>query len=454
MNPIPNPGTKRSQSEPPRPARSWVWAIATLLVLAGLGGVLWKFRSPPASVAANAVSAPPAVGAFDRPQSRGEADGAAQELPPATPVPPPVPDPAEPPPAVLATPAPIPAMPVDPAMSGLVAGLVNLRGTNALTPELIQAWKGNLEKLVQSGAAAVPAISAFLAGNQDSVFDTETTRALGFRTARLAALDALRQIGGPEAIALMDQTLGETKSPRELAALAWNLDGLTEGQYREKALTAARAALARSATETASDVDVAPLFEVFQKYGGAANVPELEQATGRWKYYAVATLANLPEGAGVASLVRMADPTLNEGNRLAALQMLAQLAVQSPEARQSLLSQVGGNQIAPNFWAYLNAPLAGDEFFPVDAVLTKYPNVGSWSDIKSTRINYGNQSFYTLPGDAVQTVDGINQRLAVLDQFLAVATEPAGQQSLQQAKDALARRLSGLAANPAPVPSR
>ena len=333
-------------------------------------------------------------------------------------------------------------------MSSLVNGLLLRGGTNALTAEGVQAWKTNYQQLVQSGAAAMPALRAFLAENQDTVFDTETARALGQRSARLAAFDALQQIGGPEAIALLDQTLGETKAPREIAALAWNLEDMAAGQYREKILAAARSVLAQTSPAASLGTDVAPLFEVFQKYGDTSLVPELEQAIGRWKYYATAALANLPDSAGVPALLRMADPAANSGNRLAALEALTGLAAQNVDARTFIIGQVGGKQIPANFWPYLSARLAGEQTYPVDGVLTKYPNVQSWSDIRSTKIAYGNQNFYTLPGEAVQTAEGISQQLTLLDQLTTLGGGPESLQALQQARDRLNQRLSRLTAAP------
>jgi hypothetical protein len=333
-------------------------------------------------------------------------------------------------------------------MSSLATGLSRLGGTNALTAEALQAWKTNFQQLVQSGPAAIPALRAFLVQNQETMFDPEAARALGQRSARLAAFDALRQIGGPEAIALLDQTLGETKVPREIAALAGNLEAVAEGQYRERILAAARSALAQTPPSQAPAVDVAPLFEVFQKYGDASLVPELEQAAGRWKYYATAALANLPDSAGVPALLRMADPAASSGNRLAALAVLTQLAAENADARLFIISQVGGQTIPGNFWPYLNSPLAGEQTYPIDGVLTKYPNVQSWSDLKSTRIVAGNQSFYTLPGAAVQTPEGISQRLVLIDQLMAVSGDPTAQQTLQQARDKLNLRLARLTAAP------
>jgi len=53
----------------------------------------------------------------------------------------------------------------------------------------------------------------------------------------------------------------------------------------------------------------------------------------QWNYYAVIALAQLPDGAGVPSLIRMAQ----EENGYGPLQMLAQLASDNPDARTALL---------------------------------------------------------------------------------------------------------------------
>ena len=450
-NRAPNGSPEPAQERSPRASRAAVIVVAVSCLLACLGALVWLMQPNPATTdeATPPADAPSADGvlkpkSFARLRAPGEADGAAAPAEPAA---------LSSPPAVVAPPPqppPVATGPVDPAMSSLVSGLLLRGGTSALTTEGVQAWKTNYQQLVQSGAAAMPALRAFLAENQDTVFDTETARALGQRSARLAAFDALQQIGGPEAIALLEQTLGETKAPREIAALAWNLEDMAAGQYREKILAAARSVLGQTSPVVSSGTDVAPLFEVFQKYGDASLVPELEQATGRWKYYATAALANLPDSAGVPVLLRMADPAANSGNRLAALEALTGLAAQNADARTFIIGQVGGKQIPANFWPYLSARLAGEQTYPADGVLTKYPNVQSWSDIKTTKIVYGNQNFYTLPGEAVQTAEGISQQLTLLDQLTSLGGGPESQQALQQARDRLNQRLARLATAPPP----
>ena len=439
-----------SKSPPPSPAgsRLSVIVVAAACLILGVGALGWRLASRPSSLSEALPSAVAAAEEEPQPKGLSRLRSPGAETPAAA-----VPQPETTPAPTVAAVAPLlpnPAAtePVDPIMGNLVTGLARLGGTNALTLEAIQAWRTNFQQLVLSGPAAVPALRAFLAQNQESLFDAETMRTLGVRSARLGAFEALRQIGGPESIDLLDQTLGETKTPREVAALAGILDSMAEGQYREKGLAAARSALAQIPAGQPQTVDVAPLFEVFQQFGDAALVPELEQAAGRWKYYATSALANLPDSAGVPALLRMAEPAGNSGNRLAALEELTRLATQNDEARQFLLRQVGTGQIPANLWPYLNAPLAGEEQYPVEGVLTKYPPVQSWSDVKSTRIVSGNQCFYTLPGPTLQTADGINQRLALLDQLGAIAGEPAARQTLQQAREKLIQRLNRLATAP------
>jgi hypothetical protein len=439
MNPNRNHETKPSAAEPSAHSRPLIWVLGGALLLAGCFGAYWKLN----------LAKPDAAGLSQPADGGGNVGHAPARVEPPAHNPGSVADSAPPPVIPPAPAAPTAAAPaadavVDPAMRGLVAGLITLSASNSLSPEQVQAWSTNFSQLVQAGAGALPALRAFLAENRDVVFDTESARALGFRSARLAAFDALRQIGGADAIALMDQTLTETKTPREIAVLAWNLNGLTDGQYREQALAAARRALATASAGAGAAQDMAPIFEVFQHYGDAGVTGDLEQAANRWKDYAMSTLASLPEHAGVPALIRMANTVGGGETRLAALQMLAQVAVNNADARSSLLGQMSGGQIPPGFWAYLSSPLAGDQLYPVDAILTKYPNVSSWNDVKSTHINFGNQNYYSLPGDAVQTADGINLRLGLLDQCLAATTDPAARQALQQASETLNRRLAQL----------
>ena len=415
------------------------WLVAAVLLLC-LGAGFWHLRSRPSASVAELATSGPVTRETTNQSGPAPATPAIEPNPVAEPL--------------LATSKPLasansPAAPtrlpsvMDPAISALAQGLAALAGTNGLmTAEAVQAWRMNLQRLVRGGNATVPALESFLAQKQDLVFDPDTARALGYRSARLAAFDALRQIGSPEATLLLDQTLGTTGSPREIAALAYELDQLAQGQYRDKALARTRELLAASAGGRDPAMDVAPLFEVFQHYGDASVVNDLVSASSQWKYYAVSALANLPEDVGLPALVQMADPDAGTGDRLIALTLLAQLASGNQTAREAFLGQVASRRIPATYWPYLNSPLAGDQYYPADGVILAYPTVRSWSDIKSTHINFGNQNFYQLPSDASLTLDGIQRRIAFLDelQTAGAASDPAAAQTLRLARETLMSR--------------
>lgn len=328
--------------------------------------------------------------------------------------------------------------PVDPAIHALVVGLKSLGGTNALTAESVAAWRTNFALLVQSGPAGVAALKGFLDEKIDFPFSSEAWQELGYSSARVAAIDALRQIGGHEAIAVMENLLGSTQTPREVALLARNLEEAQPGAYRQQALAAARSGLQAAAQANSPNVDVAPLFEVFQHYGDASAVADLERATKPWNYYATIALADLPDGAGIPSILRMAETGSN--SRILSLEMVAQLAPNNQVVKEFLLAQAADNKIPANLWVYLSGPLAGDQYFPVDSAITAYPQIQSRSDVRTTRIFSGNQNVYMLPGYLSMTPDELAARTALVEQLLQSAKDPAAQQALQRARDTLARR--------------
>ncbi len=346
--------------------------------------------------------------------------------------------------APVRAPSPVLSMPVDPAMGNLVKGLMSLSGTNAaITPENVEAWRSNFQQLVQGGTAALPAIHAFLQHKVDYPFTGEVAQALGQGSARLAAFDALRQIGGPDAAAVMESALSSTTAPKEIAMLARDLDDAAPGEYRDQILAAARNGLEAARTEKDPNLDVAPLFEVYQHYGDASAVPDLEKATGQWKYYATVALADLPEGSGIPSLLKMAG---GSGDRVVALEMVAQLAPENPTVREFLTSQVANKQIPANLWPYLVSPLSGDQYFLSDSAITRLPEVRSTSDIKTTHINYGNQNLYTLPGEQNMDPEALQQRMALVDDLLKITSDPPAVQALQRAQEKLVKYSNRLAA--------
>src|SRR5262245_17749507 len=79
------------------------------------------------------------------------------------------------------------------------------------SPEQAAQWQTNFAQLIRQGATGVAAIREFLGKNVDYDFLAISGEALfGYATMRTALFDALRQIGGPEALEVTLQTLQAT----------------------------------------------------------------------------------------------------------------------------------------------------------------------------------------------------------------------------------------------------
>jgi len=245
----------------------------------------------------------------------------------------------------------------------------------------------------------------------------------------------LKQIGGPEAVALSRETLQVTADPMEIAMLARNLETLDPGQHREEALNAAREALAQAATATGQLGDVGPLFAVLQTYGDASVLADLEKTLPQWDYYATMALAGLPDGIGLPTLIhQMQDPehagTANNNFRF---QILAQLAGQYPEAGAALLDQARLNQISDSGWRKIAIGLASDQYQLTNPLLNiNYPPVAT-PGLKSYHIHSGNQNFFSTPILESGSGEQIAQRVALINQLLGATSNPTAVQSLNGA---------------------
>src|SRR5207237_691681 len=101
-----------------------------------------------------------------------------------------------------------------------------------------------------------------------------------------------------------------------------------------------------------------------------------------------------------------------------ALQMLAQMAPQYPDAAAALVEQAKQGQIPDRAWSKIVEGLAGDQYQlgkpPTDVVNPNLPPVG----LKTYHIASGNQNFYSLPFNAIGTPDQATQRRELLDQLM------------------------------------
>jgi hypothetical protein len=307
------------------------------------------------------------------------------------------------------------------------------------TSEQAVEWKQNLQQLVQQGASGVPAIIEFLKQNKDLDFGSGVSQALGYASARQAMFDALTQIGGPEAISGILQTLQTTAEPREIALLSQNLEKLEPEQHRQEELEAARQVLATASARKLEASDVAPLFEVLQKYGGPAVITELEQAAKHWSYYGTIALAQLPDGAGIPGLISIAqDPKTANGAREAAFQMLAQVFPQSPEARAVLLQQARSGAISEYAWRIMAPVLAGDQVGLLNSAFEDHQGLIGARGLRTTRTS-DNQSYFVLPSNL--TPDQVAERTALIDELLVATADATAREVLEQSKNRLTTQL-------------
>jgi hypothetical protein len=323
----------------------------------------------------------------------------------------------------------------------LVANLTQLDlSQGPLTAEQAAHWKGNLLQLIQQGEAAVPAIQEFLELNRD--WDLGTANPLGYPSLRVALLDALEQIGNAPSQSLLLQTLQTTAVPSEIARMARALERQAPGQFLQEIRMAVRETLAQAAAGQMGGWDMGPLFQALQSHGSASEVPDLEKSASKWNYYSALALANLPSGAGIPALVRLAQDstgTGTTGTRGAALEALAQVAVQCPTASAGLIELARSGQLPEKSWIAAAAALEGTRYSIRDNGLDNPPpSVGA--GVKNYHLARSNQHFYSTPAWGGMSNEQIQQRLAIIDQLLAAYPSAAVAQALQSARASLETR--------------
>jgi hypothetical protein len=332
-----------------------------------------------------------------------------------------------------------PAQPAElaPLVRQLFPGLTNLDLSHGITGEQAVQFRQGFQALAAQGAPALPAIREFLDRNLDLAFGPEAADSAGAASLRAGLLDALRQIGGPEALDLSREVLRNTTDPLEIALLARNLEEAAPGQYTQEAVDAARNALATLVQDHATNVDAAPLFQALQTYGGTAVTEDLARAASQWNYYAAIALADLPSGQGIPALIQLAqDPAgLETGANKFTLQMLAQVACKYPDAAAALVELAARNQITDAAWLSVAGGLGGDQYQFSRQLPQNTLAVPPGSSATISTSAGGSQTFYGVPLSADGPAADSNQRLAVIDQLLAAsANNPAAVAALQRAR--------------------
>lgn len=319
----------------------------------------------------------------------------------------------------------------------MLAGEAGL-GSN---PDKVREWKTALDSLLEQGKPGLAAIREFLARNEDIELGWEQARTLGAPSLRAAVIDVIGRIGGAEALGLALNTLKQTADPREVGLLARALESMVPGERRAEILSASRETLAMALRGEIPDRDVGPLFEVFGNFGGSEAVADLEKAAADWPSYATAALGQLPDGAGVAALARMAD---GEGNHhLPALEVLAGISARSPEARNALIGLLGGDRVPAGAWPYLSQALAGDETQVADSVFQRVTQRAAPMGVRTRHVSQGNQTLFMMPTLDTLTVDQVGQQMALLDECVrAAGANPVAVEALERTREVLARRMA------------
>jgi hypothetical protein len=313
-----------------------------------------------------------------------------------------------------------------------------------LTPEQAAQVRAGFQALIAQGAQAVPTIAQMLDQKVDTKYGKGSGESIGATTLRTGLLEALQQIGGPEALALSRQVLRTTLDPLEIAQLTRNLDGTAPGQYSQESLETIYNALNAMAQNQPSDTDVGPLFQALQTYGGSNAVAALETLAPRWNYYATLALAELPAGQGISSLTKLAmdDSAAGIGNRDFALQMLAQLSTQHPDAGATLLEMAKQNLVPDSAWTRVADVLSGLQY----EFTRKYPEhmftPVDGANLRTHRQQNGNQNFVSTTVPTDRSPADANQRVGIIDQLMGANPGAPALQALQQARG----RLTGNAA--------
>lgn len=298
----------------------------------------------------------------------------------------------------------------------LVAELAAISDSrDPITKEQADRFKENLAELIRQGTAAIPAIREFLAKNLDAFFvDYQGGDQLGYATLRAALFDALKQIGGPEAQMAMVDALNTTSLPFEILELAKNLEQEAPGLYREQILKATRESLEMAAANLiGSNIEVGPLYRVLENYGGG-NAGENVAQSDPLKFQAALALANLPDGQGLSGLMQMAgDSSAGASGQVVATEMIAQMAGQNVRALDALMQMAQNGQIRNAVWQKLAPILAGDEYQLAG------PDANSASAPGGPD---GAAQVYSVINRAT-TPEQINQRISLIDRFLAVVGE-------------------------------
>lgn len=302
-------------------------------------------------------------------------------------------------------------------------------GEQTLTRADIEFINNIPARFAAMGIDAVPAVLQFLKTKDDVKFDGNVAGTYGkYPTLRAAFIDALAEIGGDEAWEAMVEVMKQTSDSFEIRVLAKGLeDGLPE-VYRQEINESAREVLNLALQGNVMEFPgLGHLLTVFKEYGDSTAADELEKAYiegkySHWKQYAIMTLSELPDGEGLPALVRITQQKPGETDPSAymvAARMLAQEAVEYPEARDALVELLWSDKLDTRAVNHVAQSLGGNQIrlhLQPNGVLIKQANPQApqtWTNLE------------------------IDERLALIDELIGASDRP----DVVKALTAAAKRL-------------
>ena len=297
-----------------------------------------------------------------------------------------------------------------------------------------------LEELTRHGPAALPAIRAFLATQQDLDLDVAWyERGKGWRdrlpgdfvappSLRFGLFGAVRQVGGVPAQTLLAEALASNRRGVELAYLTRVLHETTPNTYREAALATARQLLAGAASaRIASPLDRnhrEHLLSVLAFYGDQSYVAQAQAQLIRPEGIDRSALEYLRRTLGVRSVAIAAQAFQD--------QRLVEPARREPLARLAL-TYVPGDPEATSLWKKaINDPAT--------------PR-GQRQDLIEDLNDHG----FPDPKHLTQgDLPLIESRLALIDQLAPAATDPVNAAAFKEAQKDLQKMKQYLEGNGPP----
>ena len=178
-----------------------------------------------------------------------------------------------------------------------------------------------------------------------------------------------------------------------------------------------------------TNVELGPAYRIINAYGGAGSIADAAKNDPQ-NFASAVGIANLPDGQGLSALTQMAQ-TSSGASQALATEMIAQLAGQNPQAVNTLVQMQQKGQIGNNVWVQMAPLLAGNQY-----------QVHNSTDPNASGGQTGSSgSTYSLV-NTLTTSDDINQRIALIDQFLGMVTPgSSAAAALQQQRTILSKRL-------------